>query len=343
MTPQPQFIVGLDLAQDSFHAAIAFEGVEPGAWRDLPNTAISARPDSPAGVRALLKWIVRHAPLDRCAGVVVESTGPISHRVARAMADRGLPELAIVNPRRSKAFGDSLGVRDKNDRVDAAILALYGMIHRPQPTARRTKDEQELRELSRMRETVVGDRAAWSQRLDQADSALVKREIRGTIQHLDHKIDKLDQAIKKAIERQENLKTQSRALETIDGIGKVTAATLTAELGDLTRYDRNQLVAAAGLFPKEFSSGKSINRRPRLAKGGGGRVRRVLYMCATSLLRTRGPMRDLADKHLEAKRPKMVVLGILMRRLLLVARAVMKNGGVYEPDKILAQIRRATA
>ena len=171
----------------------------------------------------------------------------------------------------------------------------------------------------------------------------MRRPIRATLKHLETTIENLDQTIERTVERQADLAAQCRALETIKGIGKVTAVTLTAELGDLTRYGRNQLVAAAGLYPKQFTSGKTVWRRPRLAKGGGARVRRVLYMCATSLLHSNGPLRELAEQHRQRNQQDMVVIGILMRKLLLIARSVMKNNGIYDPSKILRQPQPARA
>ena len=74
---------------------------------------------------------------------------------------------------------------------------------------------------------------------------------------------------------------QYRAAQQIKGIKKVGAMTMSAELGELQHYGRNQMVGASGIFPKCFESGRSVRRKPRMAKGGGGRLRRVLYMGAT--------------------------------------------------------------
>ena len=125
---------------------------------------------------------------------------------------------------------------------------------------------------ARLREAYLHDRTAWRNRLTQAQFPVARRQIRATLKHLESKIENLDQTIERIVERQADLAAQCRALQTIKGIGKVTAVTLTAELGDLTRYGRNRLVAAAGLYPKKFTSGKTVWRRSRLAKGGGGLV-----------------------------------------------------------------------
>ncbi len=112
---------------------------------------------------------------------------------------------------------------------------------------------------------------------------------------------------------------------------------MTIELGDLGLYRRNQRVARVGGFPKRFKSGSSARRRPRLAKGGGGRLRRVLTMGACSLFQSKGPWREYIEQLRRRQMSDMCIIGVLMRKMLLVARAVVNNGGHYEPEKILRQ------
>jgi transposase len=330
-----EFTLGLDLAQASFDAAIAPAGSDVKLWRALAHTHIEQAPDSAAGIGALRDWLDAAAPAGRCVRIIVESTGSLSRRVAHALAQAGVGQASIVNPRRSKAFGDSLGVRDKSDRIDCAILALYGQVHAPQPTKLRSVAGEELRELTRLRENLVAERTAWINRMGEASSELARSTIKQTIGNLDRQVKQIDEQIDERIEKEEPLRLQVTALRRIPGIGPVTARTLTAELGDLRIYTRGQIVALAGMFPKEFTSGKTVQRRPRLAKGGGARLRRVLYMCATSLFHSKGVMREWIERQLNEGRKPMIVTTMAMRKLLLVARAVMVAGGHFNPSLLM--------
>jgi len=336
MSNAHEFTLGLDLAQDSFDAAIAVQNTRVMDWRELPHTHFALPPDSPQGAQALLAWLVQMAPRGRCLRVVVESTGALSRRVARRLAEHDLA-VAIINPRRSKAFGDSLGVRDKSDRIDCAILSVFGMVQQPAPTPLPNDADEQIRELNRLRQTLIEDQTAWKSRLTQVASAAARKTIGKTLMHLERQIQELERQIDELIDRYPLLSAQVRALKKIKGIKEVTARTLTAELGDLRQYTRAQLVAVAGLFPKLHDSGTSVHKRPRLAKGGGGRLRRVLYMCATSLFRSKGPMRAWIEGKLAEGHEKMVIEAMVMRKLLLIARAVMVNGGHYDPSKIGCQ------
>jgi len=107
-----------------------------------------------------------------------------------------------------------------------------------------------------------------------------------------------------------NLAAVVAALQTMRGMALVNAATLIAELGDLSRFaDPRQLMAYLGLVPSEHSSGASV-KRGGITKAGNGTARRLLIEAAWSyrfparlsrelLLRQENqprPIRDIAWK-----------------------------------------------
>jgi transposase len=66
------------------------------------------------------------------------------------------------------------------------------------------------------------------------------------------------------------------ALQTLRGVAKVSAVTLVAELGQISRFRRpNQLMAYAGVVSREDSSGARI-RRGAITKTGNTHVRRII-------------------------------------------------------------------
>ena len=70
------------------------------------------------------------------------------------------------------------------------------------------------------------------------------------------------------------------ALMALRGVKLITAMTIMAELGDLSRFaSPQQLMAYLGLVPREYSSGQT-RRRGGITKTGNGHVRRVLVEAA---------------------------------------------------------------
>ena len=334
MASTSSFSIGIDISKKSMDVALCPEGFSSERWMDLPAAHIPHPPESPQAADELLAYLrSKMPPGAKATCVVVESTGQISQRFARALGERGaLPAVSIINPHRSKSFGQSLGVRDKSDGRDARILALFAQQRRPEPTPPLPEHQEKARERSRLREDYLKDLTAWQNRLHEARDEEQRQSIERTIAFLKAEIERIEKAIEASIEQDETLSRQQKALQKIPGIKRVVSHTLTAELGDLATYGRGQLVAAAGLFPKCFESG-DMRKPPWLAKGGGGRIRRVLYMAAFSLFSAKGPWPGYIARLQARGFCKMQIIGIMMRKLLLIARAVAISGH-YDESKI---------
>jgi transposase len=69
------------------------------------------------------------------------------------------------------------------------------------------------------------------------------------------------------------------ALQALRGVSWLVAATVVAEVGDLTRFHPRELMAFLGMIPSEYSSGEK-RRQGAITKSGNAHVRRVLCEAA---------------------------------------------------------------
>lgn len=70
-------------------------------------------------------------------------------------------------------------------------------------------------------------------------------------------------------------------LLTLTGCGKITAATIVAEIGDISRFHKaSQIVSLAGLYGDNSKSGSSVNKRGKISKKGSRYLRHAIYMVA---------------------------------------------------------------
>jgi transposase len=129
-------------------------------------------------------------------------------------------------------------------------------------------------------------------------------------------------------------------LDTIPGIGAVTAAVLTAFLADRNRFATpNHLVAYFGVLPIEVASGVDRDgqaRAPRrfvMSRRGNDLVRRYLWMAALSAVRCNPAVRALYAR-VVAKHPqqKAIAVGHAMRKLLHLVFAIWKSGRPFDPN-----------
>jgi transposase len=107
---------------------------------------------------------------------------------------------------------------------------------------------------------------------------------------------------------------------------------LLAELPHWSSFSSPKSVAAfAGLSPRQHLSDTSVRGRSRLSKPGSARLRTALYMPAISAKQHNPVLSAFAQRLLNAGKPKMAMLAAVMRKLLLLAFAILKSGHPFDP------------
>ncbi len=118
-------------------------------------------------------------------------------------------------------------------------------------------------------------------------------------------------------------------LTSIAGAGRVVAAGLLADMPELGRVDGKAAASLAGLAPWTRESGQWKGRS--FIRGGRARPRRLLYMAAVAALRCNPAMaRKYAELRARGKPPK-VALTAVMRKLVVLANALLKQDRLWTP------------
>jgi transposase len=325
---QDSFWIGIDVAKKTFDAAL----VRPG--QRFPQTALREVPvDTFArdrqGVQKFLEWmrqLVANEPEAPEVRVVMEATGMYSVELTAWLCEE-CPMLApaIENPERTSSFIDSMGLRNRTDRIEARALAFYGAERRPAPYESLTPEHRQLREMSRFRDALMAEKTAETNRHEQwVESKLVRRLQAQHERQLKSAIAKIEAEMKSVIAKTPHLKRDFALLITIPGVAFVTAAVILAEIGDLRRFARSrQITAFAGVSPRHTTSGTSVNGKPHLCKKGNPRVRQALYMAAMTAVKPKTHLRKTYERLLQNGKVPMVALGAIMRKLLCIMRAVL--------------------
>jgi transposase len=119
------------------------------------------------------------------------------------------------------------------------------------------------------------------QKLEHPEQRIAFEEMLLAVRQAQERIERLEQAIRAAVPDW-TLSEVVTALMAMRGIDLVSATTLLAEIGDLSRFRTpRELMAYLGLVPSEASTGDTISRGP-ITKAGNHRARRTLVECAWS-------------------------------------------------------------
>lgn len=126
---------------------------------------------------------------------------------------------------------------------------------------------------------------------------------------------------------------QLKSVSSVKGIGKRAAAMLIVfTQGFKHTESHRQLISFAGLAPTQYSSGSSIQGKPRIYKRGGKNLRDVLYMCSMNAMKTNPACKSLYERlRANGKTGKQALVAV-MNKLLKQVFAVVKNNSLYQPN-----------
>ncbi|HEX4301850.1 MAG TPA: IS110 family transposase [Rhizomicrobium sp.] len=298
--------VGVDISKDFLDVAF------------YPASQTQRFANDAKGLRALVKYL---KPL-QVKRVVFEATGAYHRLFERTLAQAGLP-MVKVNPRQARSFREALGKLAKTDRCDAAMLAHMGasLALEPRPVVSKTLDE--MKELLKARDALIKDRVAALNREKTALSALVKTQNVARLRQIASQIKAIDQRQKELRRTDPDLSEPFDILKSIPSFGDVTANALLIEMSELGSLNEEQASSLSGLAPVANDSGKSSGRRS--IRGGRARVRSALYMAALSAIRFHPEYSVKYKAMIKAGKPAKVALVAIMRKLLILANALLRD------------------
>jgi transposase len=289
--------LGLDVHAETIAVAIAEQDGEVRSLGIIPNRAES--------VRKLVKKLGPAEQLRACY-----EAGPTGYVLYWQLAELGV-ECAVVAP---TLVPVKSGDRVKTDRRDAAKLA---RCHRAGDlTAVWVPDAstEALRDLVRAREAAkqdqlrarhrlskfllrTGQRAmpgvkAWTQaymtwvrqlRCAQAAQEWTRLDLLHEVEHMGERVKRLEEAIREAVKLAPAAMQEAiRGLQALRGIAEISAVTVVAELGQVSRFESaRQLMGYSGAVPSEESSGQR-QRRGAITKTGNAHLRRIAIEAAWS-------------------------------------------------------------
>lgn len=304
--------VGVDIAKDTLEVHLH----PAGEGRRFANSA--------KGCAALIAWLGGFA----IARVAFEPTGADHHAFERRLAEAGLP-LVKVNPRQARRFAAAIGRHAKTDAVDAAMLARFAALLEPpvRPVVSATLDA--MKELHVARRALVKDRVAAHNRNHVHRAPLLKRQARARLRQIERQIAAVDAALRAELTADPALQARFDILMSIPGVGEATALAMLVEMPELGALAHTGAARLAGLAPMARDSGQ--HRGKRFIRGGRAHLRKALYMPALVAVRFDAVMKARYQALLAAGKPPKVALVAIMRKLLILANALLRDGRTWTP------------
>jgi transposase len=255
---------------------------------------------------------------------VLETTGGYEMRLLLTLCEKGFA-VHRANTRKVKNFIRSLGNGAKTDPLDGKALALYGYERHQRLECFKPPSKQslELYELVQRRQDLKLMLVAEKNRFKGPRTDFIKESCQEMIEALNSQIEALWERINQIIETDAVLKQKKAVLETIPGIGEITAVNLLILLPELGALNRKQIASLTGLAPIANDSGQFKGYRAT----GHGRagVKPMLFMAAMAARNSNSWLKSFYNRLVEAGKKKIVALTALMRKLIVIANARIRD------------------
>jgi transposase len=169
----------------------------------------------------------------------------------------------------------------------------------------------------------------------QALPVMVIQEMQRHQGYLEHRMERLRREALRLVARDREVDRRFRLMLTVPGIGETSALQILGELVVLSdTLDARQWVAFAGIDPSQFTSGTSVQKRPRISRGGSRHLRRALYMPALVALRREPHLRTFYQRLLNRGKARFQAVVAVMRKLLHALFAMFRSNQSYDGSKL---------
>jgi len=255
--------------------------------------------------------------------IACEATGGYEKPLAKVLKKNGYT-LWIVDPRRIKGHIVATGCKSKSDKIDASKIAEFSSKNNPTyDSTNKTENQELLHALNNRRMDLTGMLASEKTRLKDPSNVLSRSSIQNVMQILENELKAIEIQIKNLVKKDEELAAKSELLESIPGIGAISAALLLSSVPELGTITNKQIAALLGLAPFENSSGNYVGKRK--IRGGRRIPRNMLYMCALSAIKYHLPFKQFFDRLIATGKAFKVALVAVMRKLIVLANVLLKK------------------
>jgi transposase len=299
-------ILGIDVAKEWIDIAVAGQ------------RAVKRLDNKPEAIGA---WLDQNA---LPAVVAFEPTGGYERALLACLGARAILPFR-VHPNALVGFRNSRGIRAKTDRIDARLIADFAAAAWLRGAVRPALDgNPALRELAARRRQLVDSLHAERCRLERAQLPAVRESLAAVITLLGASLKAIEAAINTAIAEDPATARCAALLQSVKGVGPITAHTLIAELPEIGQLSAKQIAALVGLAPHNRQSGKG-KAQAHIGHGRPG-VRRVLFNAARSAIQHNPVLKAFYQRLVgENRRPGKVALIAVMRKILVILNAIARD------------------
>lgn len=260
--------------------------------------------------------------------ILLEPTGNYEKGLLKTLLAHGLPAVRI-HASRVRAFADALGERAKSDPIDAKVLATFGRCLDTPVTKLPAPEIQTLQELRRYRDFLVEQIVSTGHLARSPSCTTTRSHVQTHLASLKRLLQSVEADLKVHVKKCPALQAQIKLLETVPGIGWLSALALVTELPELGTLSPKKIAALVGVAPYVRRSGR-YQGQSRIS-GGRDRTRKALYMPTLVAVRFNPIFAEFYQRLVAAGKPKKKALIACLRKLVCRLNAMVRDQQPWLP------------
>lgn len=327
-----KYSLGIDISSETFDSNLSVIDSE----QNVKVIASHKFANNQNGFAQCHTWITKNwKQKDTRLVITMEATGVYYENCALFLFRKGY-SVAVVLPNKAKKYMQSIGLKSKNDKIDAKGLARMGAEQSLRSWEPLTESFYQLRELTRQHQSLQEHRTVLLNQIHANENGMflnvmVMKQLKSLVAVIDKQIEATGVAIEEHVASNSEVAEKVKKITKIKGLGILTVATLIAETNGFSLFtSASQLVSYAGYDIVENQSGTYVGKT-RISKKGNSRIRRALHMPALGVVRwEQTPFLNLYERTLGKHNLKMKSYVAVQKKLLVVIYALWKKNEEYD-------------
>lgn len=326
-----KYVVGVDIAMQKFDVCLM------SIDHQLTSKINGSRKftNSSAGFKDLIVWINKNCSHDIPVQFLMEATGVYHEKLAIYLTDNN-HTVFVVLPNKARKYLQSLGLKSKNDKIDAKGLALMYLQHKFESWKPISKFYCELRLLTRHYQSTTEMKTALLNQLHALkysgySSKEVEKQIQKVISLLEKQLIEGKKQIVAQIKKEKEVENKVNLIRPIKGLDILSIATIIAETNGFELFTNMlQLVSYAGYDVVENQSGTHVGRT-KISKKGNSRIRRILHMPSLIVVKYNEPaFKNLYSRVYDRTKCKMKGYVAVQKKLIELIYTLWRKNSAYD-------------
>jgi transposase len=331
-----KYALGIDVSKKDIHACLSVID----ARQQVKVKASSRFANREPGFKDLLLWVKRHKKeADVPLVVIMEATGIYYEACALFLFKAGF-EVAVILPNKAKNYLRAVGLKTKNDKIDASGLARMGAEQCLELWQPMDEFFYTLRALTRHHQSLQEFKTNINNQLHADEYSIysskkVTKQLKKLISGIEKQLRGIEQDIHDHLYSNAEVVEKINHITDIKGLGYMTVATILGETNGFALFKSiPQLVSYAGYDVVENQSGNHRGKT-RISKKGNSHIRCAMHLPAFNMVRYDvGNFKIFFERILENHHQKMKAYVAVQKKLLVLIYTLWRKNEEFSPNQV---------